>query len=201
MPITLRSLALVAFALALALALSASAQSRVQASMICSRGDEHQTFAAIVTMASTRPVGSLLQIRIDGLPSGTISHFGLNYLHDMNTDYSLPRGGTYIEGSAQLVPGTGTANALQGASVRHEANTIRLLLPGHIDSGSSYTPPSIEFTLRVDALPGARLELGFLHYQLTANAIIIGDVLTSCEPASPMPSIATTLVIAGDVRP
>ena len=53
-----------------------------------------------------------------------ISHFGLHYIHNMTADYAIPTGTTYVEGSARIVPGTGTANARPGASVTHDASGI-----------------------------------------------------------------------------
>ena len=133
-------------------------------------------------MPATAPIGSTFTVRIDSHPSGVINHFGLNYIYGMTTEYLVPAGTRYVEGSARVVPGTGTANALPGARAIHDAARVRLVLPAHIPNGSSYTPPSLEFDVKVDAPVETRSALSFMHYEVIANAAIVGDVHTSCDP-------------------
>jgi hypothetical protein len=140
--------------------------------------------------------GATYTVRIDAVPSGEISHFGLNYIHDMRTDYLVPRGAVYVAGSARIIPGTGTANVAGSARVWLQDGVIRMLLPGHVASGSSYTPPSIEFQLEASAPAGTALPLSFLEYRVTANAIVVGDLETICEPTPRPYTIGTTLITA-----
>jgi hypothetical protein len=173
-----------------------AAGNSVTAPMVCSAGPTHQTFVATLTFPRSAAEGSTFTVRIDGLPSGPISSFGLNFIHDMETDYLVPAGATYVGGSAQLVPGTGTPNVTAGARVWYEAGLIKVALPGRVTSGSSYTPPSIEFQLRAAAAAGATLTFGFLEYRVAANAIVVGDVHATCKPTPRPYPLGTTQVTA-----
>jgi hypothetical protein len=133
-------------------------------------------------MPAAQPTGSVFTIRIDSIPSAKISHVGLFYLRDMTTEYVLPEGVTYVTGSAHIVPGTGTPNVLTGASVTASGRGIRVSLPARVDNGSSYTPPSVEFSVRVDAPARTDLALKFSRYEVVANVFVIGDLKTVCEP-------------------
>jgi len=172
-----------------------TAGTTVKAPMLCNHGDRSQTFAAVVSMPVSRPVGATFKVRIDSLPSEKLSHAGLEYIHNMTTDYLLPPRATYVEGSAQVVSGTGTPNALPGATVTHTGRTVRLFLPAHIANGSSYTPPSIEFGLRATGPAGTALALEFLHSEVTAHAIVVGDIKTTCDPTPPPPTLGVTRVV------
>jgi len=166
----------------------------VKVPMHCTHGDDNQTFSATVTAPASRPPGAVLHLRIDGTPSGEIKHIGLHYLHDMATDYTLPTGATYVEGSARLVAGTGTANVLPKASLQHQGRKLRLLLPAHVENGTSYTPPSFEFELRLTAPAGKKVSVQFSGYRLVANAAVAGDVVTTCVPVPTPYPIATVRV-------
>ncbi|HSQ65521.1 MAG TPA: hypothetical protein VLM85_20015 [Polyangiaceae bacterium] len=166
----------------------------VRAPMVCSRGPSGTTFNAIVTVPSSQAAGTTYTTRIESTPSGKIDHGGLNYIHDMQTDYLIPPGTSYVEGSAHVVPGTGTANVRAGARVTYQAGTIRLLLPAHVPNGGSYTPPTIEFDVRIPAGATGNLPLKFSHYEVKANAIIIGDLVTRCDPDPKPYTIAVTRV-------
>jgi hypothetical protein len=184
--------ALVAAALVVTTTLSAG--TAVKIPMVCSRGPSGQSFHAVVTMPGKQPQGSTYTVRIDGVASGTISHTGLNYIYNMATDYALPAG-AYVAGSVRIVPNTGTTNVATGARAWHDAGVIHVLLPGHVDNGTGYTPPSVEFKLQAKAAAGTSLPVSFSQYRVTANALIVGDLLTTCDP-TPKPSpIGTTVVI------
>jgi hypothetical protein len=135
-----------------------------------------------VTLPPSAPAGSTVTVRIDSLSSGLISHFGLSYIFDMTTDYPLPVGTQYVGGSARIVPNTGTANVRQGARVWYDTAGIHLALPGHVTNGSSFTPPSLEFSVKLAAPVGSEVAIKFSHYQVTANAFLVGNVHTTCEP-------------------
>jgi hypothetical protein len=173
----------------------------VRAPMVCSRGPGDQAFVASVTVPPTAAHSSRYTIRIDGFQSDKIAHFGLNYIHDMTTDYALPPGATYVSGSARFVPGTGTPSVVAGAQIAYENGLIRMTLPAHVRSGSSYTPPSLEFQLEASAPPGASLPLAFARYRVTANAFLVGDVSATCEPVPKRYTLATTLVTAAVPSP
>jgi hypothetical protein len=171
-----------------------SAESRsiaVTAPMACTRGSGQQ-FKAVVTMPPTAPSGSTYAIRIDSFPSGKISHAGLNYLHAIETDYVLPAGVSYVEGSAHIVPDTGTENVRSSASAWHDKGVVRVYLPAHVKE--DYTPPSVAFEVKVSAPPGSTLALKFAEADLTANVFLLGNLKVTCTP-SPRPyTIGTTLV-------
>jgi hypothetical protein len=168
----------------------------VRAPLHCSRGGG-QSFTAAVTAPSTQPEGSTYVVRIDSVPSGAIARTGLHYIHDMETDYVLPAGAAYVAGSAHIVPQTGTANVLPGARVSYEGGMLRLVLPAHVENGSGYTPPSVEFQLRVTAANGARLSLRLGQVRVMANALLLGDVRTECNPTPRSNVLATTVVAPG----
>ena len=67
----------------------------------------------------------------------------------------------------------------------HDATGIHFVLPAHITNGSSYTPPSIEFAVKVTAPAGGEVGIKFAHYEVTANAFLVGNVHRS-DP-SPKP--------------
>jgi hypothetical protein len=173
-----------------------SASTAVRSPMVCSRGPSEQWFNATVTLPRTVEQGATYTVRIDGVPSGKIAHFGLYNIHDMATDYAVPAGAKFVAGSARVVAGTGTANVVTGARVWNEGGLIRSVLTDHVPSGSSYTPPSIEFQLEAAAPVGASLALRFVEYRVTANAIFVGDVATTCNPVLKSSPLGTTLVTA-----
>ena len=112
----------------------------------------------------------------------------------MATDYLLPAGAQYVQGSAHFVPGTGTANVLEGARVWQEGGMLRVVLPARVENGSRYTPPSVEFQLRVVAARGSRLSLRLAQVRVLANALLLGDQRTECNPNPRSYVLATTLV-------
>ncbi len=161
--------------------------------LVCTRGPGGQRFHVTVTMPGHVDAGAVYTVRIDGVGSGTVTHFGLNYIHDMTVDYVLPAG-AYVPGSAQLVAGTGTANVVQGASLSYGADVLEVVLPGKVKDGSSYTPPSVQFQLRAIGSGGVPAAVSFRRFTLKANALVVGDVDVSCASTpSPYP-IATTLI-------
>ena len=125
----------------------------VRVPIVCTRGPSGQTFNVGVTMPASQATGTTFAIRIDAAPSGKISHTGLNYIFDMQTDYVVPAGTAYVEGSARILPGTGTPNVRATARVWHDAEGIHLALPARVENGSGYTPPSIEFRSRSGLQP------------------------------------------------
>jgi hypothetical protein len=178
----------------LAVPRSVGAESIVRGPLDCSRGPDGQFFAALVTAPSTQPEGSTYTVRIGSLPSGEISHMGLYYIHDMATDYLLPAGAVYVPGSAHFVPHTGTANVLPAARVWYDSGLLRVVLPAHVANGSGYTPPSVEFQLRVTAAVGAQLPLRLARVRIAASVFLLGDLLTDCKPDPRSSVLATTLV-------
>jgi hypothetical protein len=164
--------------------------------IVCNQGPREQRFNVAVTLPDSVESGGVYAIRIDGYDSGKISHFGLNYLHGMTVEYVLPSGTSYVEGSARLVPGTGTANVLEGARVWQRNRVLTMLLPGHVENGSSYTPPSIIAQVRAVGATGSSAVLGFNHFGLQANAFLVGDVSVSCDPTPRPYPIGTTRIAA-----
>jgi hypothetical protein len=162
----------------------------------CSSGPSGQRFDVGVSLPAYAEVGSTYSVRIDGVSSGKISHFGLNYLHDMTVDYVLPADASYVEGSAELVPGTGTANVLASARLTHRAGVVTLALPARVAEGTSYTPPSIRFQLRATGAPGTAAAVSFRQFRLTANAIVVGEVAVSCNPTVNPSPLGATLITA-----
>lgn len=173
----------------------------VRAPMTCSRGPGEHWFTAAVSVPRTVERASRYTVRIDGVPSGKIAAFGLNHIHDMATDYIVPPGATYVPGSARVVPDTGTPNVAVGARVGFVNGLIRMELPERVESGSSYTPPSIEFQLEATAPVGTALPLVLLEYRVVANAVIVGDVHATCEPVPKRYVLGTTTVTAPSPSP
>ncbi len=165
-----------------AVLLGGDVQAPVRVPMNCTRGPDDVVFRAVANFPESPPSGSTFTVRIDSESSGLISHVGLNYIHGMTTVYVVPPGLRYVEGSARVIPGTGTVNARPGAHARHESGRIYLVLPARIENGTSFTPPSLAFDLYAEAAPGTRLALAFAHYEVVANAFLIGDLHTDCEP-------------------
>jgi len=168
----------------------------VKAPMVCSRGPDGQTFQARVTLPTTATQGSTYAVRIESFPSATISSTGLNYLHGMLTDYLLPAGVSYVPESAHVVADTGTANVNAGARAWAEQGFVRLLLTGHAENGSSYTPPSLEFQVKVTAPAGSSLPIRFVRHRVEANVFLIGDVSVVCTPQGGPLALGATTVTA-----
>jgi hypothetical protein len=166
--------------------------------LVCSTGPSGQRFRVGVTMPNRADAGSVYTIRIDGADSGKVTHLGLNYIHDMVVDYAFPAG-AYVDGSAQFVAGTGTANVIVGASVSYGAGVLEMVLPAKVQDGSSYTPPSVQFQLRAIGAPGSGAAVSFSGFRLKANAIVVGDVDVSCEP-TPKPYLLGTTLVATAVQ-
>jgi hypothetical protein len=156
----------------------------VKLPMTCSRGPATQWFAAVVTMPSTHQTGAIVTVRIDSMFSGTIDHFGLHYIFNMSTDYQIPAGATFVEGSLRFVKDTGTVNVRTGARAWHDAAGIHTVLPARVENGSSYLPPSIEFEMEIKAVSPASISVEFAHYEVSANVLLLGDLRTTCDPSS-----------------
>jgi hypothetical protein len=172
----------------------------VTAPMTCSRGPGGASFHTAVTMPASLPTGSTFTVRIDGVSSGTISHFGLNYIYGITIDYLLPTGTRYVEGSARIVPDTGTENVRPGARAWRDAAGIHMTLPARVDNGSSYTPPSMEFAVTIEAAAGKVVALQFDHYEVMASAMFVGTVSTTCEP-NPKPYALAQLRVTPATTP
>ena len=154
--------------------------------LTCHQGPSGQGIRLAVTVPPTATEGSSFAVRFDGVDTGKISHLGLRYIHDMTTEMLIPDGTSLVEGSLRIVPGTGTANVRKGARVTRQGSVIRLVLPAHVEAGQSYTPPSFEFTLRVTAPAERKIVHRFSRWEVTANAILLGDIRMTCD-ANPRP--------------
>ena len=96
------------------------------------------------------------RVRVDGVDTGKISHLGLSYIFDMESEWPIPPGAEYVEGSAHVVPGhRKRERAARGARGLRGGAASDLVLPAHVDNGVSYTPPSFEFDLAVVSAEGA----------------------------------------------
>ena len=177
-------------------AATGAAATAIRAPIVCSRGPGGQHLDMVVTLPASAAEKATYTVRIDGVSSGAISHTGLNYIHDMATDYALPAGTKYVDGSARIVPNTGTANVAAGARVWQDGGKIHLSMPGRVESGSSLTPPSIEFQLQVTAGAGSVLPVRFVQYRVKANAIFVGDLDTTCDPTPKPFALGSTVVTA-----
>jgi hypothetical protein len=185
-----------AAALLCGLAFAPSSDAAVKTSkapLVCTKGGD-QTYQVTVTAPDRVVQGGAFTVRIDSFPSGKIEHGGLLYLHDMEAEYLVPAGAKYVEGSAKLVPNTGTPNVAKTAKVFHEKGVVHLLLPAKVESGGSYTPPSIEFQLTAATPPGNDLVLKFSRYSVVAHAVVVGDVKAVCEPKPQSFPLFTTTV-------
>lgn len=169
--------------------------------LTCTRGPSAQRAELFVTLPTSVDQGGTFTARFDGKNSGPISHTGLNYIHEMTTELLLPSGATYVDGSAHIIANTGTANVRPGATVTKQGNTITLLLPAHVEDGANYTPPSFEFQLKATAAVGAKIVQRFSQYRVTANAIIVGNVHTICDPTPKPYAIGSTTVLAPPAQP
>jgi len=181
-------------------ALAADVETQVRVPMKCSRGPEDVVFRAVAVYPNAPPMGSIFTIRLDSEPSGPIEHVGLNYIHSMTSVYVVPAGLRYVNGSAHVVAATGTRNVRPGARAWQEAGRGFLFLPARIKSGTSFTPPSLAFDLRADAAPGTRLALALGHYSVVANAFLVGDLRTDCDPVA-APNRIAVLRIDPPVEP
>jgi hypothetical protein len=170
----------------------------VRLPMTCSRGPATQYFVARVSAPTVAAQGSTYTVRIDSTPSGDIRHAGLNYLHAMATDYTIPEGTSYVEGSARVVPASGTDNVRAGASAWYGRGAVHLLLPAHVHD--PYTPPSLEFSVKVNAPPATSLTVKFAEHRLLANVFLLGDLHVACNPKPESSAIATT-VVSGPAAP
>jgi hypothetical protein len=179
----------------------ATAAIHVTLPLVCNKGPSGQRFDVGVTLPSSVEAGATYAVRLDGSNSGKISHFGLNYLHDMTVEYVLPTGTSYVEGSAKFVAGTGTSNVLVGPRLWQRGGIVTMQLPGKVENGTDYTPPSITLQVRASGAPGSQAVLGFSRFQLKANAFLVGDVAVSCGPASSPYPIGATLITAPSQDP
>jgi hypothetical protein len=164
--------------------------------LTCSRGPSGQHYEVTVTAPSSVPAGGTYWVQIDGVSSGKISQTGLNFIFDMSYDYLIPAGAAYVDGSAQIVANTGSSNVQANAAVSQRGGVVTMILHGHVDNDTRYTPPSMRFQLKATGAAGAALAVKFDQYRVTANAIVVGDVKASCDP-SPKPfTVGTTTITA-----
>jgi hypothetical protein len=191
------TISLTLFALSLGLPRDGEAASNISIPLNCSKGPSDQRQKIVVTIPASAAEGSNYKVRIDGVNSGKVSHTGLNHIFDMWYEWPVPRGTQYVEGSARIIANTGTENVRRGARIVHQGGVLNLVLPAHVDNGSNYTPPSFEFALKVTAPGGATVTQTFRRYRVTANAFLIGDVHTTCDPKPKPFPVATTKIEPG----
>lgn len=175
----------------------AASPRRIAIPLNCSRGPSGQEQDVTITVPATVSRGSRYKVRVDGVDSGKISHIGLRYIFDMRSAWPVPPGTAYVEGSAHVVPETGTENVRSGARVLHAGGIVTLVLPAHVENGARYTPPTFEFELDVASAEGASIVQRFSSYDVSANAFLLGDVRTSCEPTPKAFPVAVTRVESG----
>lgn len=159
--------------------------------LVCTKGPDGQSYQIAPQVPASAQAGSTYWVQIDGVSSGKISQTGLNYIFDMSYDYLLPSGARYVDGSAQIVAGTGSENARKGAKITHRNGIVTMTLPAHVDEGSAYTPPSFKLQLTAGA-GGSAAKIAFKQYRVTANAFIVGDVHASCDPTPSPFTVGTT---------
>jgi hypothetical protein len=174
---------------------SPDAATRVHAPVSCTRGTS-AVFEIDATVPETAAEGSTYVVRIDGTPSGTISQTGLHYLRDITFEYALPAGAAYVEGSARILPGTGTENVREGAHVSCAHGVVTLALGGRVPNGGSYQAPSIEVKLKAASPPQSVLAVTFSRYRVMANVVILGDIDAACVPTKPPFTLGSTRVVA-----
>jgi hypothetical protein len=194
------SLAVLAVSLTLVSEGTAAAPS-VGIPLTCSHGPSDQKHNVMVSVPASAAQGATYKVRVDGVNSGKVSHTGLNYIYNMWSEWLVPAGTEYVAGSARVIPKTGSENVRAGARVVQKAGAINLVLPAHVENGSSYTPPSFEFSLKVTAKPGTTIAQSFRRYRVTANAFLIGTVDTTCDPKPKPFRVATTKVDAAPAAP
>jgi hypothetical protein len=180
--------------LSLGLGVARAAAPPVGIPLTCSHGPSDQKHNVTISVPASAAQGATYKVRIDGVNSGKISHTGLNYIYNMWSEWLVPAGAEYVDGSAHLVAGTGSENVRAGARIVHKGGVISLFLPAHVENGSSYTPPSFEFSLKVTAHPGATIAQSFKRYRVTANAFLVGNVDTTCDPKPKPFRVAATKV-------
>jgi hypothetical protein len=166
--------------------------------LVCSKGPSGQRYQLRLTAPTSTAAGSTYTVRIDDVGPGNVSETGLNYLHDQAVDYVLPAGAALVDGSAHLVAGTGTDNVRAGARVVARGSTITLLMPGRVENHSTFTMPSIEFELKATGAAGSNSTVAFSQYRIVANAIVIGDVSVSCDPAPKPYTVGRVAITAPD---
>ena len=172
------------------------AASAVKVPISCNKGPSGQSYQASLQLPAQVTEGGTFALRVDGVDSGKISQVGLNYVTQMTYEYAVPQGTTVVDGSARIVPDTGTANVRSSARVSANGGVIQMVLPAHVDNGESYTPPSFEVKLTATAPAGATITVPFRQYRVTANAFLVGDVKAVCDP-SPKPfTVGSTRVVA-----
>jgi hypothetical protein len=187
-----------AFAALSGFCLAGSAASRIGIPLHCSHGPSGQQQEVTVDVPAGAVEGATYKVRVDGANSGKISHTGLHYIFDMSYEWPVPAGARFVEGSARIVPNTGTENVRPGARVTHASGIITMMLPARVDDGANYTPPAFEFELLVTAPAGSTITQTFSRYGVTANAFLVGNVKTVCEPVpKPFPVAATRVEPAG----
>ena len=176
----------------------AEAAKRARVPLVCSRGPDGQFFNADVTMPAGVAEGDSFAVRVDSFPSGRLSNTGLNYIHDLSTRYLVPVGASYVEGSARIVPDTGTDNVRKDARVTHEGGVITMVLPAIIKNGDSYTPPSFEVKFKATAPKGTALQFRFDQYGVSANVFLMGNLHVTCDPRPRPSTVGTTTVTSAD---
>jgi hypothetical protein len=176
----------------LASGLAGSAASRIGIPLNCSHGPSGQQQNVTIAAPTSVVEGATYTVRVDGANSGKISHSGLNYIFDMSYEWLVPTGARYVEGSARIVPNTGTENVRPGARVTQASGVVTMVLAARVDDGANYTPPAFEFELAATAPAGSTITQTFARYGVTANAFLVGNVKTVCEPIPrPFPVAAT----------
>lgn len=127
--------------------------------------------------------------------------------------FAAPVGATVT--GAQVVPGTGSANAVAGASASVVAGRAVLSIPGPINGGSAsstaFTPPALVITMTATGAPATTARTGFEQFVVTRSGAGIPPVpptpvpvppptqTITCSASAPAPVTSRTRII--DVTP
>ncbi len=127
--------------------------------------------------------------------------------------FSAPVGATVT--GAQVVPGTGSANAVAGASASVVAGRAVLSLPGPISGGTAsstaFTPPAVVITMTATGAPATTARTGFEQFVVTRSGAGSPPVpptpvpvppptqTITCPASAPAPVTSRTRII--DVAP
>lgn len=180
-----------------AVALPLGAADVVGVPITCSKGGADTLRLAPVLPATVAP-GTTFTVRLDGVDTRIKWQLGLNHLRAMTWDFGLPAGAKLVDGSLRIVPETGSANLRPGASVSARGNVVTLSAPAKLESPDGYRFPSVEMKLETTASAGSTLAWTFRHYEVTANALLLGDLLVTCDPTPRPYTVATTRVVAAE---
>ncbi len=118
-------------------------------------------------------------------------------LSNLVYSYAQPDGATFVAGSAQVVPGTGstTAGTLGNVTAAISGSVVQLRVPGSIGKTATFTPPVLRFQLKATGAAGTSIATK-VRQNPAWEFRVENQLNLSCTANTPLNTFTSTAITA-----